>query len=240
MLIRLWNKFLQKKAFAREFNFLKAQSTERFTLDWQDRYPCLNDRSSSMPFDRHYTYHVAWAARVVAALSPLEHVDISSSIYFSSILSAFVPVRYYDFRKPEIFLNGLAPGQADLLNLPFCDNSLQSLSCMHVIEHIGLGRYGDVLDYDGDLKAMAELKRVLAPGGSLLIAVPVGRARICFNAHRIYAYHQIIESFTGMELAEFSLIPDSPEDGGLIRHAPKEQVDRQAYACGCFWLRKPI
>jgi len=241
MLIRLWNKFLQQKAFAREFNILEAQSTEqRFTLDWQDRYPCLNDRSSSMTFDRHYVYHVAWAARVIAALSPPEHVDISSSVYFSSILSAFVPVRYYDFRKPEIFLERLTPGQADLLNLPFCGNSIQSLSCMHVLEHIGLGRYGDALDYDGDLKAMAELRRVLAPGGSLLVAVPVGRPKICFNAHRVYACDQIIDSFRGLELNEFSLIPDSPQEGGLIRHASKEQADRQSYACGCFLFRKPV
>jgi len=241
MLIRLLNKFLQQKALAREFNILKTQSTEkRFTLDWQDRYPCLNDRSPSMPFDRHYVYHVAWAARVIAALAPPEHVDISSSVYFSSILSAFLPVRYYDFREPEIFLEKLTPGHADLLNLPFCDHSIQSLSCMHVIEHIGLGRYGDALDYDGDLKAMAELRRVLAPGGSLLVAVPVGRPKICFNAHRIYAYDQVIDSFRDLVLSEFSLIPDNPKEGVLIRYAPKEQADRQTYACGCFWFRKPV
>lgn len=193
-----------------------------------------------MPFDRHYVYHVAWAARVIAALSPLEHVDISSSVYFSSIVSAFVPIRYYDFRKPEIVLKGLTPGHADLLHLPFDDDSVHSLSCMHVIEHIGLGRYGDELDYDGDLKAVAEMRRVLAPGGSLIVVVPVGRPRICFNAHRIYGHQQVLDLFSGLKLWEFSLIPDSPEEGGLICNAPKEQVERQSYACGCFWFEKPL
>jgi hypothetical protein len=59
---------------------------------------------------------------------------------------------------------------------------------MHVIEHIGLGRYGEALDPDGDLKAIRELVRVLAAGGNLLVVVPVGRPRIQFNAHRIYDY----------------------------------------------------
>ncbi len=52
-------------------------------------------------------------------------------------------------------------------------------SCMHTIEHIGLGRYGDPLDAVGDQTALSELQRVVAPGGSLLIVVPVATA--CFN-----------------------------------------------------------
>ena len=93
---------------------------------------------------------------------------------------------------------------------------------MHVAEHIGLGRYGDPLDPDGDLKAMGELKRVLAPGGLLLFVVPVGQPRVCFNAHRIYSYGQIVEAFAKLYLEEFALIPDDSIDGGLIINATAE------------------
>ena len=109
---------------------------------------------------------------------------------------------------------------------------------MHVIEHVGLGRYGDPLDPEGDLKAMAELKRVLAPGGSLLFVAPLGRPRIMFNAHRIYSYGQIREYFGELELKQFALIPDDPQEGGLVFEASEALADRQTYGCGCFWLKK--
>jgi SAM-dependent methyltransferase len=110
---------------------------------------------------------------------------------------------------------------------------------MHVVEHIGLGRYGDPLDPEGDLKAMAELQRVLAPGGSLYFVVPVGEPRVQFNAHRIYAYRQVIESFPALELRQFALVPDDAETGGLIEGAPPALADQQQYGCGCFWFVKP-
>lgn len=109
---------------------------------------------------------------------------------------------------------------------------------MHVVEHIGLGRYGDQFDPDGDLKAIAELKRVLAVTGSLLFVVPVGKPRIMFNAHRIYSYEQIRDYFIDLELVEFTLIPDHPAQGEMMRHAESNEVNRQSYACGCFWFRR--
>jgi hypothetical protein len=109
---------------------------------------------------------------------------------------------------------------------------------MHVIEHIGLGRYGDPLDPKGDLKAISELKRVMAIGGDLLFVVPIGQPKIMFNAHRIYSYEHVLKFFQGFRLIEFALIPDDPLDGGLIQGAHRDLVDRQRYGCGCFWFKK--
>jgi len=53
-------------------------------------------------------------------------------------------------------------------------------------EHDGLGRYGDPLNVNGDLRAMAEMKIILKPGGILFLAVPCGLDKIAWNAHRIY------------------------------------------------------
>src|SRR5262249_4553832 len=141
-------------------------------------------------------------------------MDISSTLYFCPIISAFAPAQYYEYRKIDLQSDDLACGSADLLALPFPDDSVSSLSCMHAVEHIGLGRYGDRLDVDGDLKAMSELKRVLSPGGSLLFVVPVGKPRIMFNRHRIYAHEQIVEHFHGLGLREFAATPDNPSNCG--------------------------
>ena len=157
---------------------------------------------------------------------------------FAGIASAFVPVRFYDYRPPELVLENLHVGAADLCRLPFPDRSIASLSCMHVVEHVGLGRYGDPLDPDGDLKAAAELQRVLAPGGSLLIVVPVGRERVCFNAHRVYAVDSVLRPFPELTLKQFALVPQDPGSGGLVLDPPPALVGREDYGCGCFWLER--
>jgi SAM-dependent methyltransferase len=229
------NKFIED---FKKFYSGAQQTGTRFRLDWNERYPCLGDQTESTQFDRHYVYHTAWAARVLAKTKPARHVDISSSLYFCSIASAFIPIEFYDYRPPRLELSQLKVAHADLAQLFFESDSLESLSCMHVVEHIGLGRYGDPIDYDGDLKAIRELKRVLKKGGQLLFVVPVGQSRIEFNAHRIYSVADVRELFAGFTLKEFALIPDSADQGGLVLSASDLLCDQQRYACGCFWFEK--
>ena len=227
-------------AFIKEFLFFKkASNAGRFEINWKDLYPCLNDKTTTTIFDRHYVFHTAWAARILARTLPEEHVDISSSVYFVALVSAFIRIKFYDYRPADLKLSGLQSEAANLVTLPFPDMSVSSLSCMHVVEHSGLGRYGDPLDYNGDLKAINELKRVLAKGGNLLFVVPVGgKPKIMFNAHRIYSFDQIISYFEELELVNFALIPEARKDGGLIENATKEIADAQTYGCGCFWFRR--
>lgn len=227
-----------RREFA-EFSRMAAAAGNRLPLRWEDRWPVLGEKTSESGFDRHYIYHTAWATRVLARTRPALHVDVSSSVYFIALASAIVPIRQYEFRPPNMVLDQLEARQGSLLALPCEDRSLESVSCMHVVEHVGLGRYGDPLDPDGDLKAMAELQRVVAPGGRLLFVVPVGKPRIQFNAHRIYGFNHVIERFPDLELEEFALIPDKPETGHLMTGASPELVAEQEHGCGCFLFRRP-
>lgn len=215
--------------------FLRRDKEARFSLSLLDFYPQIKDRTIKTNFDAHYVYHTSWAARKVKEINPTRHTDISSSLYFTGIVSAFVPIDFYDYRPADLKLSNLISNQADLLKLPFKDGSIKSLSCMHTVEHIGLGRYGDQIDPEGDLKAIAELKRVLAKDGSLLFVVPVGGPKIEFNAHRIYSYEQVTGYFKDLELKEFTLIADS---GDFIENAKLDLVKEQNYGCGCFWFVK--
>jgi SAM-dependent methyltransferase len=221
-----------------KFKKLHNNNKQRFSLDFIDLYPCVNDKTTNTGFDRHYIFHTAWAARKVREINPAIHYDISSSLYFNAIVSAFVPIKFYDYRPATLNLSNLESGEADLHKLPFKNNSIESLSCMHVIEHIGLGRYGDPLDYDGDLKAIEEIKRVLTSGGNLLFVVPIGKNIIMYNAHRIYTYNQIISYFLDYTLEEFSLIPDDSQDGTIIENASEGVSNNQVYGCGMFWFKK--
>lgn len=166
------------------------------------------------------------------------HVDISSTLTFSTILSAFIPVTFYDYRPAHLNLDNLTSKKADLTQLPFADNSITSLSCMHTIEHIGLGRYGDPVDPEGDLKAAKELERVVAPGGDFIFVTPVGKPRLQFNAHRVYSYDQIMSYFPKLSLQEFSLVPDNGLDTGIIYNASPAQANAQSYGCGLFHFKK--
>ena len=221
-----------------DFEKFSSSAVSRFGTDKISLNPELDDKISNTPIEPHYTYHPAWAARILAQTKPVKHVDISSTLHFCTIVSAFVPVDFYDYRPANLRLDNLNSDHADLTKLFFGDNSIQSLSCMHTIEHIGLGRYGDTIDYDGDIKAIGELKRVLAPNGDLLIVTPTGKPKIEFNAHRIYSHDQIIEYFSPLKLMEFSLVPDQFENTGIVRNATKELADKQDWGCGCFWFKK--
>ncbi len=216
---------------------LSARGHRALSVRWRDRWPVLGEWSPTQAFDRHYVYHPAWAVRVLNATRPKLHVDVSSSLPFVTVLSAFVRTAHFDLRPPALKLSGLHIGVTDLLRLPFADHSLASVSCMHVVEHVGLGRYGDAINPDGDILALQELRRVLAPGGNLLIVTPIGRRRVTFNAHRVYAPADITGALADLELAQFCLIPENARDGGLVPSPSEPLIAEQQYGCGCFWFR---
>jgi hypothetical protein len=117
--------------------FKKLSKNVKSKALWKNRMPQLNDKTTKTSFDRHYIYHPAWAARILAKTKPDKHIDISSTLYFCSMLSAFIPTEFYDYRPANLNLTNLKSNSVDLLKLPFKNNSVNSLSCMHTIEHIG-------------------------------------------------------------------------------------------------------
>ena len=221
----------------------------KFFVDWQrykvlpgaeqlnvrDAYPQLHDCTSTTTIDYHYYYTNGWAMRRVVATSPRTHTDISSQVIFSNLLASVLPVEFLDYRPIKVNLSGLRCTAGSILELPYNDQSLASVSCLHVIEHIGLGRYGDPLDPEGSMKAARELKRVLAYDGNLFLAVPVGRSKVCFNAHRVHSVQEIVKMFTGLELIELSGVHD---DGRFVERVDLDEFSTSEYACGFFWFQK--
>lgn len=215
--------------------FKGLDKNKRFEIKFSDFYPQIKDKTIGTNFDRHYVYHTSWAARILEETKHDKHIDISSSLFFSGIVSAFVPIDFYDYRPANLNLSNLNSKPGDLMNLPFQNESVDSISCMHTIEHVGLGRYGDPIDPDGDIKACKELSRVLSRSGSLLFVTPISdNPKIEWNAHRIYSYQQVLNLFPELTLKEFTLIPENETSGGLIRNADISLIEGEKYACGCF------
>lgn len=201
-----------------------------------EAYPQLHDKTAVSTIDPHYFYVNAWAMRRVTADKPPYHVDVASQVIFANLLAAVLPVLFVDYRPLHVSLSGLASLGGSILALPFANNSVASLSCLHVAEHIGLGRYGDPLDPLGSQKAARELARVLAPGGNLYFALPVGQPRLQFNAHRIHDPQTICAYFADLKLVEFCGVDD---DGRFAEKIEPARLAQSAYACGLFWFKKP-
>jgi hypothetical protein len=201
-----------------------------------DSLPCLMDRTSTTAFDPHYFFQAAWLARKLATARPEQHVDIGSDIRILNVLSAFVPVDFLDYRPLKVNLVGLSCEADNLLGLSRADRTVGSLSCLHVIEHVGLGRYGDPIDPDGTRKAAMELNRVLAPSGRLYISLPVGRERVCFNAHRVFDPDTVLGLFSGLQLDSFSFVDDA---GEYQEAANPQDAKGSEYACGMYVFSKP-
>jgi SAM-dependent methyltransferase len=202
----------------------------------RDLYPQLHDRLAKSAYDTHYFHQDIWAARHVARFAPERHVDVGSRVDLVGFLTAITRVTFVDIRPLDAELEDFQSIAGSVLAMPFADASVPSLSCLHVAEHIGLGRYGDPLDADGTKKAAAELARILAPGGQLLFSGPVGTPRTCFNAHRIHAPQEIVAMFGDLALTQFGGIDDT---GRYEVPRALDDLAGERYACGLFRFTRP-
>ena len=213
--------------------YLKMEGAEKIKLI--NAYPCLHDKTLSTNFDVHYFYQDIWAFKRILESKCDYNVDVGSRVDYIGFLTAITKVEFIDIRPLKAELENFISKKGTILSMPYKDNSLVSLSCLHVAEHIGLGRYGDLLDPLGTKKAASELSRILAPNGNLYFSLPIGRPRLCFNAHRIHSTIQILNYFSDLKLKELSGIVDN---GKFIRNIDIKVLDSCDYGCGLFWFTK--
>ncbi len=199
-------------------------------------FPQIFDSApGSHTFDKHYVYMDRWAFKQILKHKPSVHIDVGSSIRFLSMVSAITQLKFVDIRPIKTDFDNFECITGSILKMPFESESVVSLSCLHVAEHIGLGRYGDPLDILGTQKACSELARVLAPGGRLYFALPIGKSAIYFNAHRVHSPEIILTYFKDLQLQSFSVITDQ---GHFMERANIEDYKDATYACECFEFTK--
>jgi len=166
-------------------------------------WPCIGDDTPSTRIEPIYFLQSAWAFEKIIAGCHSRHVDVGSHNMFVALLSKVVPVTMVDIRPLQLSLESLSFQKGSILDLPFEDASLESVSSICVIEHIGLGRYGDSLNPSGSGEAIQELKRVIRPGGHLYISVPIYDITITlFDAHRAFKESELLEMLQPLEVVE--------------------------------------
>jgi SAM-dependent methyltransferase len=157
--------------------------------DWAiEVEPKLGDDSTEAGSLGEYFWQDLWVAREIQRLNPQKLVDVGSRIDgFIAHLACFREADVIDLRDLPDTIPGIRFHRLDLLELPeVWQGSADCVTCLHTIEHFGLGRYGDTLDPNAWQDGMAKLSQILKPEGTLFLSVPVGHQRIKFNSHRIF------------------------------------------------------
>ena len=207
-------------------------------------YPCPFDRVGDVAEPpSQYLLQDLFVANRVYRNNPSHHVDVGSRIDgFVTHLASFREVEVLDIRPLSPLPFHVTSRQVDLTSGEFAlQEYCDSASCLHALEHFGLGRYGDALDADGHKKGLANLHRMLKSGGTLYLSVPIGPQRIEFNAHRVFGIGYLLELLRErFDVLLFSLIDDS---GRFYAQLPldADNVARNfdcTYGCGIFELRK--
>lgn len=206
--------------------------------------PCFEDRYvQSGKASGHYFHQDLLVARKVYENNPRRHVDVGSSVAgFVSHLAVFREVEVLDIRPLTTTASNIIFRQCDLMKMPSeFEASCDSLSCLHALEHFGLGRYSDQIDVNGHLKGLKNLSKLLQPGGILYLSVPIGRQRIEFNAHRVFAISTVLSMLNeDFELIEFSYIDDAGALHEGVDLKPKSDTNNfdLQFGCGIFLCKK--
>lgn len=209
--------------------------------------PCLHDRYEEGGTTKsEYFWQDLLVARAIYAAKPVKHVDIGSRIDgFVAHVASFRDCEVFDIRPISTGIPGVVFRQADLMksdSLPisaggYCD----SLSCLHAIEHFGLGRYGDTVNPKGYQDGILNMAQLLQLGGTFYLSTPIGEERVEFNANWVFDPRSIVSCVeaTGMVLQKLILItPVNGPQESAIDSATLAKVALERYQLGLFIFKK--
>lgn len=209
--------------------------------------PCLYDwHEEGGTTNNEYFWQDLLVARMIFEAKPERHVDVGSRVDgFVAHVASFREIEVFDMRPISTSIPGVVFKQADLMlpiTFPFfkggyCD----SLSCLHALEHFGLGRYGDPIDSQGYGRGIANMAQLLKPYGRFYLSTPIGQERVEFNAHRVFDPRTIIRcaEANGLQLQELTVIG---ADGVIRQVQPNPntllELTKSYYNLGIFLFNK--
>ena len=238
------------KAMASLTWYLRSLKQFRTQTSWPIVFdPQLLDRFEEGGNHDEYFWQDLWVAKKIIQTAPSRHVDVGSRLDgFIAHLACTREVDVLDIRPIPIAVKGVRFHQVDLFHLPKKWEAVADcVTCLHTIEHFGLGRYGDTLNAEGWKLGLENLKKILMPGGALWLSTPIGQERVYFNAHRIFNPLTIVNAAKelGLELQSFSFLTrDKLHAGDVVTSddIPKDIafLAGQRYALGIFEFQQGL
>jgi hypothetical protein len=223
----------------------EQQKISQILFPFGQHYPCLVDRDSEGGTTKGpYFFQDLLIAQRIFANAPELHIDIGSRIDgFVAHVASFRSIEILDIRPVEINLPNIQFRRCDLMaeldkNLV---DSCDSLSCLHALEHFGLGRYGDPISYDGYIKGFDNLCRILRRSGKFYFSVPIGPQRIEFNAHRVFSVQYLLELIGNrFQIDRFSYVDDKGDLFANVELTPENIKNSFGcrFGCGIFEMTK--
>lgn len=230
--------------FERDLAELKKQKGEDESFEFGSMYPILHEKNEQAgTMKGHYFHQDLYVAKLIFKANPRKHLDIGSRIDgFVAHVASYREIELMDIREIKSKVENVIFRKADLMTLPvdlinYCD----SISSLHAIEHFGLGRYGDKIDYFGHLKAINNVCEILVQGGVFYFSVPIGPQRIEFNAHRVFSMPYLLDLLQEkFHVQSFAFVDDN---GDLHEDVELNIEDVNAnfhciFGCGIFELKK--
>jgi hypothetical protein len=207
-----------------------------------DIFPIIDEFSENAGVaSGHYFHQDLLVASYIHSNNPQRHIDIGSRIDgFVAHVASFRKIEVMDIRHIEQSPHeNILFFQADLMNdLEQLHNTADSISCLHTIEHFGLGRYGDRIDPKGHIKGFNHILNMLKKGGTLYISFPIATENhVYFNAHRVFHPEDIFNwSNTQLKLLRFDFVDD---EGNLHKNSTFNDIPQTTrYGCGIYTFTK--
>ena len=209
--------------------------------------PCLHDRNAEGgATNNEYFWQDLLVARLVFDAKPRKHIDIGSRVDgFVAHVASFRNVEVFDVRPISAYIPGVTFKKADLMlrdSLPlnksgYCD----SISCLHAIEHFGLGRYGDPINPKGYVNGIENMAALLEKDGILYLSTPIGREKVDFNANRIFNPNNLISLAKLNDLEFIDLTIVDPKGLNMKKVTANEdllELSDDDYHLGIFIFKK--
>ena len=246
-LLRLWRSLRGLPTYIRDLDHFRSSYAGKLSY-----MPCFHDRFEEGGTTKsEYFWQDLWVARQIHAAAPAKHVDIGSRVDgFVAHVASFREIEVLDVRPITSTIPGITFRQADLMDemsLPegtstrgYCD----SLSCLHALEHFGLGRYGDPINPQGYRQGLENMTKLLSPGGLFYLSTPIGKERVEFNANWVFDPRTLLKIATaaGLVLKELTIFDPFNSDLGLQLYDFDEVVlsclASQNYNLGMFTFTK--